>query len=121
MLGMSIIVAMGVIFFLIKASWKIRITVFSYPNTVDFTLMILLFLFHGGTSSFSGGMVAAGAGMLVAAVLWVARMAFGYTVDPRPKPQGVTAWMKRIFVEPSVPRKYVRGWIDVQQKYGVSI
>jgi hypothetical protein len=77
MLGLSALVAAGLLVFLLKASMSVRIWIVSHPLTIDTLVFFILIGLHWGT--FSGVMVASIAAFLVSLVLWVGRWFWGHT------------------------------------------
>lgn len=94
MLEMGIIVGIGLIVTLAKASWGVKLWMTSNPGKVDVFIAALLFAIHWGT--FSGGMVATVGALFASIVMTIARKAIGY------KARG----------------KYIRGWFDFSHKLG---
>lgn len=76
MLEMGVVVGIGLLFMLVKMSWRWRLRVLSNPLTVDIVIFVLLTALHWGT--FSGVMVAAIGALFCSITLSVGRFAVGY-------------------------------------------
>ena len=75
MIEMGIVVGLGLLMTLIKASWHWKMRMLSNPLMVDVIVLGLLLLLHWGT--FSGVMVATVGAMVCSLVLSAARWAYG--------------------------------------------
>lgn len=94
MIGFGFVVALGLLFLLAKLPWRWKITLTSYPVTVDVLVFSFLTILHWGT--FSGVMVATIGAMFCSITLSVARRVIGYVKNGR----------------------YIRGMFDVSHKLG---
>lgn len=72
----GIIVALGLIFWFFKCSWKNRMRMLSNPLALDIAIFVLLNILHWGT--FSGVMVAATGSLICSGLISVGRWAVGY-------------------------------------------
>ena len=78
MLEMGLIVGLGLIVTLLKASSKVKVTILSHPAKADIAVLILLLCLHWGT--FSGVMVATIGAFVCSLVLTMGRKIYGYKV-----------------------------------------
>lgn len=72
----GIIVALGLVLWFFKMSWKNRIKMLSYPLALDVSIFVVLTLIHWGT--FSGVMAAATGSLICSGLISLGRWAFGY-------------------------------------------
>lgn len=72
----GLIVALGLILWFFKMSWKNRLKMLSYPLALDIAIFVLLNVLHWGT--FSGVMVAATGSLICSGLISLGRWAFGY-------------------------------------------
>ena len=75
----GIIVALGLILWFFKMSWKNRLKMLSYPLSLDVAIFVILNVLHWGT--FSGVMVAATGSLICSGLISLGRWAFGYNAD----------------------------------------
>ena len=73
---MGVVVAIALVLWFIKLSWKNRILLLSYPLVLDVTVFTILTMIHWGT--FSGVMTAAIGSLICSALISLGRWAFGY-------------------------------------------
>ena len=92
MIEMGVVVGIGLLVTLVKASWNMKLWMLSHPLFMDGFIFIALVLLHWGT--FSGVMVATVGALTCSLVLSVARKLYGHHAN------GV----------------YVRGMYDVSTK-----
>lgn len=76
MIEMGIVVGLGLLMTLVKASWHWKMRLLSNPLITDIIVFGLLMLLHWGT--FSGVMVATVGAMVCSLVLSGARWAYGH-------------------------------------------
>jgi hypothetical protein len=76
MIEMGIIVALGLLFTLVKMTWRWKMRLLSNPLITDVVIFVLLMLLHWGT--FSGVMVATIGALACSATLSAARWLYGY-------------------------------------------
>lgn len=76
MLELGILVALGLLFTLFKASWRVKLWMTSHPLGADLIVFVGLTLIHWGT--FSGVMVATIGALFCSVVLSLARRVIGY-------------------------------------------
>lgn len=76
MIEMGIVVALGLLFTLVKMSWRWKMRLLSNPVIADIGIFSLLTFLHWGT--FSGVMVATVGALACSAVLSAARWLYGY-------------------------------------------
>lgn len=76
MLESGIVVALGLVMWFFKCSWKNRIRLLSYPLTIDITVFAALTAIHWGT--FSGVMAATIGALMCSILLTLGRKAFGH-------------------------------------------
>lgn len=74
---MGVVVAIALVLWFIKLSWKYRILLLSYPLTLDIFVFVMLTLIHWGT--FSGVMTAAVGSLICSSLISLGRWMFGYT------------------------------------------
>jgi hypothetical protein len=79
MIEMGIVVGIGLLMTLVKASWHWKMRMLSNPLIVDVIVLALLLLVHWGT--FSGVMVATIGAMVASLTLSGARWLYGYVMD----------------------------------------
>lgn len=79
MIEMGIVVGLGLLMTLVKASWHWKMRMLSNPLMVDIMVMGMLLILHWGT--FSGVMVATIGAMVCSLVLSGARWAYGFVKD----------------------------------------
>lgn len=73
---MGVIVALALVLWFLKMSWKNRIRMLSYPLALDIGIFIVLTLIHWGT--FSGVMTAAVGSLICSGLISLGRWMFGY-------------------------------------------
>ena len=73
---MGVVVAIALVLWFIKLSWKYRILLLSYPLALDISVFIMLTLIHWGT--FSGVMTAAIGSLICSSLISLGRWAFGF-------------------------------------------
>ena len=76
MIEMGIVVALGLLFILVKMTWRWKLRLLSNPVIADVLIFTLLCVLHWGT--FSGVMVATVGALACSAVLSTARWLYGY-------------------------------------------
>lgn len=76
MIEMGVVVGIGLLVTLVKASWSIRMWMLSHPLFMDAIIFIALTLIHWGT--FSGVMVATVGALTCSLVLSSARKIYGH-------------------------------------------
>jgi hypothetical protein len=76
MIEMGIVVGIGLLVTLVKASWSIKMWMLSHPLFMDAFIFIALCLIHWGT--FSGVMVATVGALTCSLVLSAARKLYGH-------------------------------------------
>lgn len=76
MIEMGIVVALGLLFTLVKMPWRWKMRLISNPVLTDVSIFTFLTIVHWGT--FSGVMVAAIGALTCSAVLSTARWLYGY-------------------------------------------
>jgi hypothetical protein len=76
MIEMGVVVGIGLLVTLVKASWSIRMWMLSHPLFMDAIIFIALTLIHWGT--FSGVMVATVGALTCSLVLSTARKVYGH-------------------------------------------
>lgn len=77
----GVIVALGLVGFFAKMSWRARLRMLSHPLALDLVVFVLLTSIHWGT--FSGVMVAATGSLVCSALITIGRKAFGYIEKDR--------------------------------------
>lgn len=90
MLESGVVVALGLIMWFAKCSWRMRMRILSYPLLIDITVFAVLTAIHWGT--FTGVMAATIGALMCSILLSLGRKAFGHMDG----------------------RTYVRGMWDVQ-------
>jgi hypothetical protein len=81
MLESGIIVALGLIMWFFKCSWKNRLRILSYPLAIDVIVFIALTAIHWGT--FTGVMAATVGALACSILLTLGRKAFGHMNDKK--------------------------------------
>lgn len=76
MIEMGIVVGLGLLMTLVKASWHWKMRMLSNPLVMDVLVMGMLLILHWGT--FSGVMVATVGAMVCSLILSGARWAYGH-------------------------------------------
>ena len=76
MIEMGIVVALGLLFTLVKMTWRWKLRVISNPVLADVLIFTFLTMIHWGT--FSGVMVATVGALACSAVLSTARWLYGH-------------------------------------------
>ena len=72
----GVIVALGLVAWFTKVSWRNRLRLLSNPLALDISVFILLNALHWGT--FSGVMVAATGALICSALITLGRKCYGY-------------------------------------------
>lgn len=78
------IVALGLIMWFMKCSWRTRMRILSHPLAIDLTVFAFLTAIHWGT--FSGVMAATIGAVMCSILLTCGRKCFGYMEHKRYKP-----------------------------------
>lgn len=94
MLESGIIVALGLVMWFFKCSWKNRVRILSYPLAIDLIVFAVLTAVHWGT--FSGVMAATIGALMCSVLLTIGRKCFGHMEG----------------------KQYVPGWWNVQHLIG---
>lgn len=76
MIESGVIVALGLVMWFSKMSWRSRLKLLSHPLALDILVFVLLTFLHWGT--FSGVMSAAVGSLITSLLISAGRKAFGY-------------------------------------------